>query len=767
MNKFIANIDSLFSDIIIRKDLSLALNDIKDFVKFKGVTKYDNRLEDVESGYNLMKDYMSRGYKDEMRESLYFDMLRKLYTIAFDLSNDILISEGSYYFTSESRTLSLNEENISARLEGFVQEIAMASLQPDSIKVDLEKKVIHEHQIYLSVLFDAIIVSPYWNEGICNKMTETLLNPMLDTSDILNILSGITLSSTYLFDYWRFKTLYNVFLASVDENIRQRAFVGWAFLLNTYGITLFKEATNLFNDALKSTAIDLRHQLYELQLQVIYCSDAEQDNENIQKNIMPDLLRNGNFKITKSGIVETEEESIDDIIHSDEEDKKMEQIEKGFNKMKDMQKQGSDIYFGGFSQMKRFPFFSKINNWFAPFDIDSPFLSDVRAKLGKINLLDALYRSNTFCDSDKYSFAFAIVSVLDQIPENMREMMNSADFFGMTLDDDSDSQSPTYIRRRYLQDLYRFFKLNQYKKEFNSPFLDANVTGLKIMLLTDFVKYEEFSTEILSLAKFALKHHRWNLLDVLLSHFKLTEDLVKNKLDYETLKWHYYLMGALFMHRQMYVNACDAYKSLLIVESLQKSNFDRNELSFNPTTEFVDFSIDYIDLESCKESVLKSYALSALRSGDNSLAAKCYKILSEKNSLFKYKLYYAIALIGMDNTDGALTILFPLDLEYDDAKVKRTIAWALLVKRDYEKSENYYDKLLLSDSIVADDYLNAGYCKWILNKNSEAVILFKNWMSTKKSDDTLSEAFNSDNNILNTAGISNIDMKLMIDIVSE
>lgn len=768
MNKFIDQLEIVFSDIIVNKDLFSALKDIKVFFRANGVTQYDDRVEEVESGYNLMKDYMSRGYKDEMRESLYLDMLRKLYTVAFDSSNDVLVSNSRYYFTAEEKSskINLNEEDISGKFEGYVQDMAMASLQPDNIQHEIEEKITHEHQVYLSVLFDSIIVSPYWNEGICDKMTATLLNPMLDVSDILNILSGITLSSTYLFDYWRFKTLYNVFLGSVDENIRQRAFVGWAFLLNTYGITLFKEAKNLFVDALKNTTTDLRHQLYELQLQLIYCSDAEQDNENIQKNIMPDLLRNGNFKITRSGIVETEENSVDDIIHSDEDDKKMEQMEQSFNKMLDMQKQGSDIYFGGFSQMKNFPFFLKISNWFAPFDVDSPSLSDVRGKLGKMKLLDSLYRSNSFCDSDKYSFAFAIVSIVDQIPENMREMMNTADFFGMS-SDDSNSQSPTYIRRRYLQDLYRFFKLNHYRSEFGSPFIDSNVTDDKIMLLSDLVKYDEFSNEILSLAKFALKHQRWNLLDVLLSHFKLTDELIKKKLDYESLKWHYYLMGALLMHRHMYAAACESYKSLLILDGLQKSNIDRNQLIFNSTTEFIDFPIDCIDLESSKESVLKSYALSALRSGDNTLAAECYRILSKKNSLFKYKLYHAIALIGEEDADSALSILFPLDIERDDTNVKRTLAWALLVKKDYEKAEKYYDKLLLFDSIVADDYLNSGYCKWILNKNSEAIISFKNWMSTKKSADSVSDAFNSDNNILIAAGISDIDIKLMIDLVNE
>ena len=89
------------------------------------------------------------------------------------------------------------------------------------------------------------------------------------------------------------------------------------------------------------------------------------------------------------------------------------------------------------------------------------------------------------------------------------------------------------------------------------------------------------------------------------------------------------------------------------------------------------------------------------------------------------------------------------------------------MKKDYEKSEKYYDKLLLSGNIAVDDYLNAGYCKWILNKNSEAVISFKNWLSSKKSADSIKDAFNSDSNILKAAGISDVDITLMIDIVNE
>lgn len=108
----------------------------------EALLNYDDRLEEVESGYNLMKDYMSRGYKDEMRESLYFDMLRKLYTVAFDSSKNIQIANGQYYSTAaeNSSKINLNEEAISEKFEGYIQDMAMVSLQPDSSQRELEEK---------------------------------------------------------------------------------------------------------------------------------------------------------------------------------------------------------------------------------------------------------------------------------------------------------------------------------------------------------------------------------------------------------------------------------------------------------------------------------------------------------------------------------------------------------------------------------------------------------------------------------------------------
>ena len=122
-------------------------------------------------------------------------------------------------------------------------------------------------------------------------------------------------------------------------------------------------------------------QLIELQMQVYLCMNAENDHAEIQRDIMPNIINHSNLKITRFGIEEKDDDPLEDILHPDAADHAMEAVEQSFQKMLDMQKAGADIYFGGFSQMKRFPFFYRISNWFEPFCVNHPELQSSVAKL--------------------------------------------------------------------------------------------------------------------------------------------------------------------------------------------------------------------------------------------------------------------------------------------------------------------------------------------------------------------------------------------------
>ena len=184
---------------------------------------------------------------------------------------------------------------------------------------------------------------------------------------------------------------------------------------------------------------------------------------------MPELMKNNNLNITRFGITEKEDDPMNDIFDPGASDRAMEKMEESFQKMMNMQKAGSDIYFGGFSQMKRVPFFYHAANWFCPFYLEHPEISSTVDKLKDTPLLTNILNNGPFCDSDKYSFTLAVASVISHIPANMREMFNTKEALGQTVSDE-DQRQPAYIRRMILQDMYRFFRLFHQRGQLVNPY---------------------------------------------------------------------------------------------------------------------------------------------------------------------------------------------------------------------------------------------------------------------------------------------------------
>ena len=247
--------------------------------------------------------------------------------------------------------------------------------------------------------------------------------------------------------------------------------------LNDRGLKLFPEVGRLIEDTVADSRC--QEELTELQLQLIYCADAEGDRRTIQEEIMPELMKGSNLRVTGHGIEEVEEDPMEDVLNPGASERRMENMEAAMNKMMEMQKQGSDIYFGGFSQMKRFPFFYDICNWFLPFDMSHPAVSKVMKGARWSSLLRKMLDINRFCDSDKYSFVLAFEQVMNQMPDNLMKMLERGEENALLYDMDkgvanaADMESPAFIRRMYLQGLYRFFMVYSGRSMFRNPFVDA------------------------------------------------------------------------------------------------------------------------------------------------------------------------------------------------------------------------------------------------------------------------------------------------------
>ena len=722
------NVDEILSSAInnlMDKRLDLAIELLEQLYVQRPTLIGHSELEAVKNDYQLMVDYMERGFTDDKRASLYLSLLQRLYRVAADLEiswrcKNVIVYVDAFRISDHLNT---SHDFIRSVLESFVSDVAMLSLLPEAERTEKAKDLYDRHQVFVNRLFNTLWTSCQWSDDDCAFYTGLMLSPMVDVVDQQLLVSAVTLGAMNQFDINKFKALTTVYQQSTDERVRQRALVGW--VLSVFeGMDIFPEQDEIIRKLCENK--DTIRELYALQIQFFYSQDTEKDNEKLQRDIMPYLVDGSNITIGRLGIVEKEEDSLENILNQDAEDKRMEQMEEKVRKMMEMQKQGSDIYFGGFRQMKRFPFFNDLANWFTPFYIDHPALRTTIERIGQPNILQTITNQGNFCESDKYSLAFAMESIINQIPGNIKEMMGSEGVFdpmGTTLD----KSNPTYICRAYIQDLYRFFRLYRSSNELINPFIDNHKSSF--VADTFFFVYKSFIGTGLDeykmrLALYLYKHKNMDKLVELMSTFHV-EDANYN-----------ILMGYI----NLYFGKPDvAYQIFNMVLQEDTEN----------------------------QWALKGMARAAMDCEDYDTAEHTYsQLLRLEPDNINYAVKRCVTLLKTERYAEAREELFRLDYQYpDNMNVKRVFAWMMLLDKSLDKASQLYDRIL-SDAPMAEDYLNSGYCWWAKGNIGQAKNSFQAWITmTKGNKDRLLEEIRNDQKVLDLYGITEIDCLLMVNLI--
>ena len=702
---------------LINKNLGGALDAITPLLNLHDYSCLHERISTIRDDYQRMLSYMRQGYPDPSRNQLYLSLLRKLDRLANDAA---LIQRTQGMHNAIGNAAELSHNTIAEHLQDYVSEKALDSLGMAS----QESKAIHaDHHRFMSNLFNQICHSAQWHRDDQDFYMSLLLSPTIDSIDSALIVSAITLSSITYFDIRKYATLAHVYQHATDERLRQRALVGWA-LTTTRTHEFYPEASEIM-EAMTGDSVTTR-QLLELQMQMFFCMNAERDNDEIARDIIPNLMKNKGFEITRHGIVEKEDDPMQDILDPDAADKSMEEMERSFERMAEMQRSGSDVYFGGFRQMKRFPFFYTLCNWFYPFHIDHPGIAQTKEKMGNNKFLEMLLKNGPFCDSDKYSFAIAINSVVDKLPESMKDAINEGASFGPSASEEMLSSS-TNIRLMYLQDLYRFFRICDRRVDFYNPFGGENSQNA---LFYAYAIYDGALPEkdILKLGNFLLKRKQFDSLERLLA---CTPSLTQSP-------HHDFLLAHCEMSKGNYHSALHLFKQTVAALPDNKR-------------------------------ALSAMGRAAMLAEDYGQAEDCYKRLNnlapDNNS---HVLNLAIALIKNGKAQDATPLLYKLNYEDpNNPNTQRTLAWALLTCKKTEQAIKEYNRLLSSGKDKAEDHLNLGYCHWADGNLKEAILSFTQFtkMCKDNSKHILMEEFEKDKDVLQIFGITPFEMNMMADLI--
>lgn len=678
-------------------------------------------LERIKKDYTMMRDFMLRGYTDPQREQLYARLLHELYRLAANLTLSWRCKNVEAYAVAHSVDNRLNRSHdfIKTVLERFVSDEGMLSLKGEEERKKATEDLHNRHQTFMERLFSALFISLQWTEGDGQFFEELMLSPLVDRDDTLLMLSALTLAVMNVYDERKWVVLANVYRHANDEAVRQRALVGWSLTTSPH-TAFFQRQQEVFTALIADETT--RAELLELQEQIFYCMNAEKDNATIRKDIFPDMMKGSNLRMGQYGIVEKPEEELNDILHPDADEEAMEKVEQSIERMREMEKRGADVYFGGFVQMKRFPFFRTLSNWFAPYNASHPGLADAQRKVGDSQALKFVLSNGTMCDSDKYSLVLGLGQVFDRLPPNLRDAIQAMSGLDAMPPMGEGASSPTFVRRMYLQNLYRFFRLWPLRAQVEPLFTDSE-SDRAFFLCAPLFANEGCTALKLSLGQFLLRRGMYDRLRRLLTTMDAIEDG----------KRLHFLRGCLALHDGAYQRALDTLKPLH-------------------------------DSDHESVSLLRALSKAAMAAGDNLLAYDCLGKLAElQPDNLRTRLNACLAAQKAGHGSAALNSVYELYYNHpDDQTVQRVLAWILLNGSKPAKAQPIYEKLL-SGKPEAEDYINAGYARWLAGDVAGACESFGHYPDKPHLEEELAK----DAELLARHGITTTDLTLMADAVKE
>ena len=703
---------------LINGNVGMAIAETETYLSAWPNPQTQEKLNDLKVEYQLMEEHWIQGTEDPMRADLYQRLLQRLYVLVANISIHKHMNGSSYLQTiykgvrQEGRKWSMT--SIKAEMENFVSEVALLSLEPEHKQQEKSKAIYQKHQQEMNALFNYVLTSHMWTDSVGQGMEEILLSPTVDTNDQQLLVSAITLSVMNRFDIVKFRTLTNVYVLSLDEHVKQRALVGWVLAIDDDWKKVYPEMKAIVNRLLEDEKVV--DELTELQVQLIYTTDVQNDASTMRNEIMPDLLANNPVKFTNEGLVEVEDDPMDDVLHPDAAEQRMEKLEETMKRMMDMQNQGADIYFDGFSKMKRFPFFYDIGNWFVPFYIQHPDIAQYVEQLDGVDWMKIIVEGvGTFCNSDKYSFLIVFQQMMNRLPESLVQMMKRGESaIAMMNEKSKEEQSkPAFIRRNYLMDLYRFFMLFPNNRALYNPYnLQQDEQMDMVFIYSDLFMNTPMDKHKPAIVKMLKKRRMNKSLELLMQSFPE-----------EMRDQNYYLW----------------------MEDYERA----------------------LEIDPENERALAGHARNRFKAKDYEEALQTYEHLllnyPEKKS---YMLNKAVCQVNMEDYEEAQKVLYQLNYEHpEDMSVAHVLAWSLTCDGKLEQAENLYRQLIAQEAPVPSDFLNYGYSLWLQGRINEAAEQLRKYAKLVAGKETPAP-LQLDDRWLKIRGISETEIYMMKTLVA-
>ncbi len=544
------------------------------------------------------------------------------------------------------------------------------------------------------------------------------------------IVSALTLSLLRYFEVNKFLLLFR-FVERQQEFVWERALIGLFMGFLKYNDRYMLHPLLQKNTKSLLSIPNIEQHLEAIVIQFAKSRETEKVKKKWEEDILPEMMKM-RPKIEKKldlnnvlpDIPEEEKNPDWETVFEDAPD-----LLNKLQELTEMQMDGMDVFISAFSQLKHFPFFREISNWFVPFYKEHPGIrqaTDSRIDGPDLSpLIEKLETTYFMCNSDKYSFCLNLALVPEQQKAMMMNMLN-AEMENISELEKDEGMLNAMARSRsiytqYFQDLYRFHKLHPWRREFDDVFnMDMNL-------------YE--------------------------THF--TNELVQDGKAIRNI-------AELLFDKSFYEDALKIFLSILEKDKSNIELFEKVAFCYEKTG----------DLNSAYTYYQKADLIESERLWIIKKLAFCCKFLNRWEDACKYykqaekldpedmriQANIGQCLIHLDRYKEALDYYFKVEvLAPENHKIRRPLAWCSFLLGKFDVARDYLERLLNEDPNNHHDMINLGHVLWCKKDTEAALDSYKKSILACKSIKDFETSFNDDRIILEKHGIQPIDMDLMLD----
>ena len=714
-------------EFLEQKRLRDAFVELKHMSQSAMAWEISDEISRLEDSYKLMLNYATQGVDDPSRSVLYNNIVNDVRLLLDRVARQRLaVEEPTLYFNTLRCVQLRQNESIASLLDEYYKISDKASIYNMIVSDELNSQ--SQDSFEAKERLEQQIFNRIWVTFPFKNIDEETLISLFNSNNVSQhfqelIVSALLMGLIEYYDPRKLKILLVAYKSDYQE-VSVKALV--AILLTMYMYSNRINDEKLLNHIAAIKEDDKwNSDVKTAYIELVRTRDTERISKKMQDELIPEMLklRPDIYKKINDSTAMIDMSSIEENPEWEEMLQKSGITDK-IKELSQLQEEGSDVFMSTFSHLKTFPFFSEISNWFMPFSLDH---SLVKRTLGSdVSVIgDIIDNAPFLCNSDKYSFLLSLGSIpqhqrqlmLSQF-EQQREAISGAGMSMMSLTQPGQRKN---LINKYLQDLYRFFKLYRRKGEF----------------------FDLFAQQI-------------NLVNIPM----LSDDLD----DVDTLM----LVAEFYFRRKYYSEALDVYKSISekvppSAQIFQKIGYCYHQLGN------IKSALTYYE----QAELLNAESLWTLRR-----IAACYRSLNNPKMALSY--YERIAKEKSDDLNVAMNIGHCyLELgEYNEAiknyyKVEfldekstrawRPLAWCLLLSGDYDQSRAYYDRIL-SDNPTMEDYLNMGHLALVKRDISLAIDYYKRSIDNDSSKiDTLISSLNKDESYLIKIGVDVSLIPFIID----